>query len=100
MRQAKRPVLSAGSEGDTNKRNLTDLPGNIEQHHETLESTSKMEYTKFLKNDAIIDQPNARAEDGMSKPSHWNTLCEGVLIPLGSIFAVFLAMLGMMLLTH
>jgi hypothetical protein len=49
-------------------------------------------------NDASIYQSNARAEDGMQPRSHWNALCEGVLIPLGSLFTVFLAMLGVMLL--
>jgi hypothetical protein len=57
-----------------------------------------MKYSKFI-NDAPIDQPNARAEDGMSESSSWNTLCEGVLIPLASVFLVFLAILGMMLMS-
>ena len=49
------------------------------------------------KKEFTIYEPNARAEDGMSEPSRWNTFCEGLLIPLVSIFAVVLAMLGMML---
>ena len=56
----------------------------------------KMEYSKF-KNDASVYESTARAEDGMPPRSRWNALCEGVLIPLGSLFAVFLAMLGLML---
>jgi hypothetical protein len=40
-----------------------------------------------------------RAEDGQVPRSRWTTLCEGVLIPLGSIFAIFLFMLGVMLIT-
>ena len=44
-------------------------------------------------------QSNSRAEDGLSQRSQWITLCEGVLIPLGSLFAVFLFMLGVMLIT-
>jgi hypothetical protein len=43
-------------------------------------------------------QSNNRAEDG-EPCSQWNTLCEGVLIPLGSLFVVFLFMLGVMLIT-
>lgn len=55
-----------------------------------------MEHSK-LKNDASVYQSIARAEDGMRPQSRWYTLCEGVLIPLGSLFAVFLVMLGLML---
>lgn len=58
-----------------------------------------MQYTE-VKNDASIYQSNVRAEDGMQPRSRWNALCEGVLIPLGSLFTVFLAMLGIMLLTR
>jgi hypothetical protein len=56
----------------------------------------RMKYTHFKK-DAVIYQSNIRAEDGFQKRGSWNRFCEGVLIPLGSLFAVFLAMLGMML---
>jgi hypothetical protein len=55
-----------------------------------------MEHTKF-KNDASVYESTARAEDGMRPQSRWNALCEGVLIPLGSLFAVFMTMLGLML---
>jgi hypothetical protein len=48
-------------------------------------------------NDDSINQPNVRAEDGMQQPGRWNSLCEGVIIPLGSLFAVFLVMMGVML---
>jgi hypothetical protein len=65
-------------------------------HCKTLERKKKMEYSKF-KNDASVYESTARAEDGMPPRSRWNALCEGVLIPLGSLFAVFLAMLGLML---
>jgi len=58
-----------------------------------------MEYTES-NNNASIYQSNARAEDGMQPRSRWSALCEGVLIPLGSLFTVFLAMLGIMLLTR
>jgi len=56
-----------------------------------------MEYTE--QNIAPTYQSNVRAEDGQLPRSQWHTLCEGVLIPLGSLFAVFLFMLGVMLIT-
>ncbi len=40
-----------------------------------------------------------RAEDG-KQPGEWYGLYEGVLLPLGSLFAVLLCMLAVMLLTH
>ncbi|RSL15855.1 hypothetical protein EDE15_1360 [Edaphobacter aggregans] len=55
-----------------------------------------MEYDKF-KNDASVYQSTARAEDGIQPQGRWSALCEGVLIPIGSLFAVFLTMLGLML---
>jgi hypothetical protein len=56
-----------------------------------------MEYTESM-NDAATYQSNIRAEDGMQPVSHWNALYEGVLIPVGTLAAVVVAMLGMMLL--
>jgi hypothetical protein len=50
-----------------------------------------------LENDNLISLSNARAEDGLQEPSRWTALCEDVLIPLGSLFAVFMIMLGVML---
>ena len=47
--------------------------------------------------DSSLYQSNFRAEDGRQQPTRWNSFCEGVLFPLGSIFAVFLMMLGVML---
>jgi hypothetical protein len=47
--------------------------------------------------DSSLYQSNVRAEDGRQQTTRWNSLCEGVIIPLGSIFAVFLVMLGVML---
>ena len=58
-----------------------------------------MKYSQFM-NNASICQPNARAEDGMEQRSPWNVLCEYVLIPIGTVFAVFMTMLGMMLLNN
>ena len=57
-----------------------------------------MEYIE-QKDIAPTFQSNIRAEDGLLQGSQWNTLCEGVLIPLGSLFVVFLFMLGVMLIT-
>jgi hypothetical protein len=67
-------------------------------HPETLKE-EKMELTKF-KYDNSIYQSNVRAEDGLQQTSRWNALYEGVLIPVGSVFAVFLAVLGVMLISH
>jgi hypothetical protein len=47
--------------------------------------------------DNSIYQSNIRAEDGRQQTTRWSSFCDGVLIPLGSIFAVFLVMLGVML---
>jgi hypothetical protein len=44
-----------------------------------------------------IDQRNARAEDGFQRRSPWDSLCEGILIPIGTLFAVFLAITGVIL---
>jgi hypothetical protein len=57
-----------------------------------------MEYIES-NNDVSIYQSNVRAEDGMQPRNHWSALCEGVLIPIGSLFTAVLAILGMMLLT-
>jgi hypothetical protein len=56
----------------------------------------KMKYEK-LENEDIASQSNVRAEDGLQESSRWTALCEDVLIPLGSLFAVFMVMLGVML---
>jgi len=51
-------------------------------------------------NDQIsIYQSNFRAEDGPTT-GRWSALYEGVVVPLGSLFAVFLIMLGAMILTN
>ena len=58
----------------------------------------KMEYTQ--QNDqASMYQSNFRAEDGLPT-SRWNALYEGVVIPLASLFAVFLFMVGAMVISH
>ena len=57
-----------------------------------------MEYTQH--NDEVsIYQSNFRAEDGLPE-GRWSALYEGVVVPLGSLFAVFLIMLGAMILTN
>ncbi|WP_260706028.1 hypothetical protein [Edaphobacter flagellatus] len=43
---------------------------------------------------------NARAEDGLQDRAAWNSFCEGILIPLGSLGAIFLAMLSAMLIAN
>jgi hypothetical protein len=42
-------------------------------------------------------QSNIRAEDGLQEAGRRNSLYEGVLIPLGSLFVVLLTVLGAML---
>jgi hypothetical protein len=42
------------------------------------------------------NRSNSRAEDGPVDHNPFSVLCEGVLIPLGSLFAIFLIMLGVM----
>jgi hypothetical protein len=47
--------------------------------------------------DNSIYQSTVRAEDGQQQSTRWNSFCEGVLLPIGSLFAVFLAIVGIML---
>jgi hypothetical protein len=57
-----------------------------------------MEYTQ--QNDQVsMYQSNFRAEDGPSA-GRSNALYEGVVVPLASLFAVFLFMLGAMIITN
>jgi len=58
-----------------------------------------MNYTRF-ENPAAIYTSNMRAEDGDQKRTPWSFFCEGVLIPLGSLFAVFLVMLSLLLIIN
>ena len=53
--------------------------------------------THELKINEVFSSSNFRAEDGFLQSSRWDRLCEGVLIPLGSLFAIFMIMLGVML---
>jgi hypothetical protein len=46
-----------------------------------------------------ISESNFRAEDGPAASSS-NSLYEGVVVPLASLFAVFLFMLGAMVITR
>jgi hypothetical protein len=56
----------------------------------------KMEYTQHH-DEVSIYQSNFRAEDGLN-PS--NALYEGVVIPLASLFAVILFVIGAMMLSN
>ena len=57
-----------------------------------------MEYTQ--QNDQVtVYQSNFRAEDGVPT-GRSNALYENVVIPLVSLFAVFLFMVGAMILSH
>jgi hypothetical protein len=51
-------------------------------------------------NTTSINQTNARAEDGFQGSASRNAFCEGIVIPLASLGAVFLIMLGVMLISH
>jgi hypothetical protein len=57
-----------------------------------------MEYTE-QNNQASMYQSNFRAEDG-APTSRSNALYEGVVVPLASLFAVFLFMLGAMVIAN
>ncbi|HSY66996.1 MAG TPA: hypothetical protein VK813_00005 [Edaphobacter sp.] len=57
-----------------------------------------MEYTQH-NDQASIYESNFRAEDGLPT-GRSNALYEGVVVPLASLFAVFLFMVGAMMLTH
>ena len=58
----------------------------------------KMEYTQ--EHDQVtVYQSNFRAEDG-APPGRSNALYEGVVIPLASLFAVVLFVVGAMMLNH
>ena len=57
-----------------------------------------MEYTQH-NDEASIYQSNFRAEDGLEN-GRTNALYEGVVVPLASLFAVFLVMVGVMLFSH
>jgi hypothetical protein len=58
----------------------------------------KMEYTQH-NDQASISRSNFRAEDGPTG-GRSNALYEGVVIPLASLFAVALFVLGAMVLNH
>jgi hypothetical protein len=57
-----------------------------------------MEYTQHNDQESIYES-TFRAEDGLPT-SRSNALYEGVVVPLASLFAVFLFMVGAMMLTH
>jgi hypothetical protein len=57
-----------------------------------------MEYTQH-NDQASVYESNFRAEDGLPT-GRSNALYEGVVVPLASLFAVFLFMVGAMMLTH
>ncbi len=57
-----------------------------------------MEYTQHSDHVSMY-QSNFRAEDGPTA-GRSNALYEGVVVPLASLFAVFLFMLGAMIITN
>jgi hypothetical protein len=58
-----------------------------------------MKYHK-LQDIASTYQPNIRAEDGIQQRDRWSGLYEGVLVPFGFLFALFLAFLIVMLIRY
>jgi hypothetical protein len=58
-----------------------------------------MKYHK-LEDIASTYQPNIRAEDGTQQRDRWSGLYEGVLVPFGFLFALFLAFLIVMLIRY
>jgi hypothetical protein len=58
-----------------------------------------MEYTQQNDEATTIYESNFRAEDGVPT-GRSNALYENVVIPLVSLFAVFLFMVGAMILSH
>jgi hypothetical protein len=57
-----------------------------------------MEFARFKYNDSAL-QSNIRAEDGLQQANNWNAFCEGVLLPIGSLFAISLIVLSVMLIS-
>jgi hypothetical protein len=58
----------------------------------------ELDYTQ--QNDQVtIYQSNFRAEDGLPT-GRWNALYEGVVIPLASLLAVVLFVVGAMMINH
>jgi hypothetical protein len=58
----------------------------------------ELEYTQ--QNDQVtVYQSNYRAEDGLPA-GRWSALYEGVVIPLASLLAVVLFVVGAMMLNH
>lgn len=57
---------------------------------------------KYHKLEDIVStyQPNIRAEDGMQQRDRWSGLYEGVLVPFGFLFALFLVFLIVMLIRY
>jgi hypothetical protein len=80
------------------KHNNAVFVSNVLPEQTNFEQEKKMNYIDSPQI-APTFQSNSRAEDGDLDCTRWSGLCEGVLIPLGSLFAVFLLMLGVMLIT-
>ena len=58
-----------------------------------------MKYQK-LEDITSTYQPNIRAEDGIQQRDRWSGLYEGVLVPFGFLFALFLVFLIVMLIRY
>ena len=58
-----------------------------------------MKYEK-LEDIASTYQPDIRAEDGIQQSDRWSGLYQGVLVPFGFLFALFLVFLIVMLIRY
>ena len=63
-------------------------------------ATQEAKMMAELKKNEIVRPSNLRAEDGLSESSQKESLRENVIVPLGSLFAVFMAILCVVLVTH
>ncbi len=66
---------------------------NVSGRYEGMNSTR-------LEDNASLHHSNIRAEDGYQRREAWNSFFDEVLIPIGSLFVAFLAMLALVFITH
>jgi hypothetical protein len=77
---------------------LARLPAGVTQDKK-MENTQQNDEVSIHESNFHAHESNFRAEDGLPS-GRSNALYEGVVVPLASLFAVFLFMLGAMVITH
>jgi hypothetical protein len=77
---------------------LARLPAGVTQENK-MENTQQNDEVSIHESNFHAHESNFRAEDGLPS-GRSNALYEGVVVPLASLFAVFLFMLGAMVITH